>query len=37
MTLKEDYNFLGGEEQPRKQQLPWQSSVSLEVVDPQEN
>jgi hypothetical protein len=27
MTVKENNNFLGGEEQPRKQQLPWWSRV----------
>ena len=27
MSVKENYNFLGGEEQPRKQQLPWGSRV----------
>jgi hypothetical protein len=25
MTIKENYNFLGGEEEPMKQQLSWRS------------
>jgi hypothetical protein len=49
MTVKENNNFLGGEEQPRKQQLPWRSRVFpwrlspsrkliyLAAVDSQEN